>query len=316
MSNEEYEFKRVSEDQLHIIQSLYQRCFGTYVLLEFLQKKYDTSVFGKRDIGFIAYHKSTGDPAAYYGVFPVTVNVNGKIVLVCQSGDTMTAPEHRKKGLFVRLAHKTYELAAEVGIQFVFGFPNSFSHRGLEKLGWSFFGNMMNFKVNTRALPIALISKKTGLFQGIYKSYVSYILQKHQAIKEEKSDGKMALASNCNVEQSADFFNYKKYNSSFIIDISGFKIWLKVDTTLQIGSVAYFESGREKELIGSLRKLARKLGCNKIVFSLSENHWLAQRLKKTLPAQEGLAIGFLNFNKDSRFPCDKFTFSKADFDTF
>lgn len=51
---------------------------------------------------------------------------------------TMVAESHRKFGLFTQLAQENYRIAAESGVDFVFGFPNSQSTPGFRKrLGWT-----------------------------------------------------------------------------------------------------------------------------------------------------------------------------------
>jgi len=143
----EYELIRSNNDSLKDISKLYLDCFGIKVDESQLQEKYDTSLFELSFVGFLAY-KNASDIAAYYGVFPVIAKVDGKEVLIGQSGDTMTASNHRKKGLFVTLAKKTYELAAENNMSFVFGFPNENSLPGFErKLGWEFYGRMQQYKL-------------------------------------------------------------------------------------------------------------------------------------------------------------------------
>ena len=44
---------------------------------------------------------------------------------------TMVAESHRKFGLFTQLATENYARAAELGVDFVFGFPECTVHAGL-----------------------------------------------------------------------------------------------------------------------------------------------------------------------------------------
>src|SRR4030095_10457568 len=144
---EEYTFERISASRLYDIKLLYLDSFGEDVSMDFVEKKYDTSAFGVRDIGYIAYD-NVGIPAAYYGVFPCRALVRGNVYLTAQSGDTMTHPNHRGKGLFVKLAKMTYELAKENGIKFVFGFPNDNSLPGfVKKLGWKCDENLNVYNI-------------------------------------------------------------------------------------------------------------------------------------------------------------------------
>lgn len=316
MSNQEYEFKRLSQEQLPVVQSLFLRSFGVRIPLETLRKKYDTSVFGKRDIGYLAYQITTGDPAAYYGVFPISVKVKGQLILACQSGDTMTAPEHRRKGLFMQLARKTFELATEEGIQFVFGFPNSQSYRGFEKLNWSFYGNMVDFKIKSGAIPFALLAKKIPFLERVYNARLKKVIQKICVDNQERSSELFKGMSNFQVERDKSLVAYKAQENIGVVQLDDFVFWIKASGTLQVGDVANFDSGRELEMINALKKLARKLGCSKIVFSFSENHWIVPRLKKVISPQKGLSIGLYSFDKEKEFSFEEATFSMLDFDTF
>src|SRR5665648_634488 len=104
---DEYVFKRLDEDSYHCLQELYLKSFDLKETLSFIRNKYETAYTGAKDIGYIAFDQ-LDSPAAYYGVFPMILTTGGKDILVAQSGDTMTAPDHRGKGLFVKLAQQAY----------------------------------------------------------------------------------------------------------------------------------------------------------------------------------------------------------------
>ena len=138
----DYNLIQLEDKTYSAIQDLYLRSFGANSSIESIKEKYNTSDFGLKNIGFLAIDNNN-DNGAYYGVFPMRMTINNKDYLVAQSGDTMTAPEHRGKGLFIELAKKTYDLAKEKNIQFVFGFPNKNSFPGFQKkLEWKFYGCM------------------------------------------------------------------------------------------------------------------------------------------------------------------------------
>ncbi len=79
-----------------------------------------------------------GRIGAIYAVFPVRVEVGGRQMIGVQSLDTLTDEAHRGKGLFTKLAARTYGRCEEDGVAFVYGFPNGSSAHGFyEKLGWT-----------------------------------------------------------------------------------------------------------------------------------------------------------------------------------
>ena len=105
----DYLIERFHISQISQLKILFQAVYNKNSLdLEGLDDRFQTSQFGADCIGYIAY--STEDnlkiPAAYYGVFPVITISRGKKIMCAQSGDTMTHPNHRKRGLFTKLAKK------------------------------------------------------------------------------------------------------------------------------------------------------------------------------------------------------------------
>ena len=75
---------------------------------------------------------------AMYAAFPTQFRVDGSTRTVIQSFDTLTLPDYRGRGLFVRLAEVVYEGAAADGVAGVYGFPNDASVSGFRKrLSWT-----------------------------------------------------------------------------------------------------------------------------------------------------------------------------------
>ncbi|MCX6233237.1 MAG: GNAT family N-acetyltransferase [Bacteroidetes bacterium] len=310
----EYFFKQINENSAAHIKQLYKRCFNLHKSIKEIRQKYATDLFGLRDIGFIAYD-GKGKPGAYYGVFPITMTIDGNDYLVAQSGDTMTAPEHRKKGLFIDLAKKTYELAKEKNIQFIFGFPNDNSYPGFKiKLDWEFFGSMQDFKLFSKAVPLCEFVSKFRLLKPLYKIYCNLILSTSMLKLDEKIAGSFNhnLSSGL-IKKDLNFFKYKSRNT-YLIKVNDFIFFVKPETHLIIGDVVFFEEEMTDQFIQTMYSLAKKLGCKRIILSLSKNHWLYGFLKERLASTDELPVGFLRFNKDQ--PIDQISFTRADYDTF
>src|SRR5215212_6420813 len=119
----EYSIEPFALDKFLLMKELFKSAYETDIDLEYFNSKYDTRCLGHEVIGFIAIHTATKSPAAFYGVFPVKLWINGKEVLAAQSGDTMTHKDHRKKGLFVHLAQVSFETCRKKGIELIFGLP-------------------------------------------------------------------------------------------------------------------------------------------------------------------------------------------------
>lgn len=89
--------------------------------------------------------------AAHYAVTPAAFRIHGRDWLTGLSGTTMTHPDYRGRGLFPKLARRTYGRMAEMGMAMVWGFPNALSHRGfVEHLNWTDIYEIPTFRL---ALP-------------------------------------------------------------------------------------------------------------------------------------------------------------------
>src|SRR4030095_14944328 len=149
----EYTINRLDKSSLKDLELLYKNVYGNAAEKDHFLKKYNTGFTGTEYIGYIAYN-SLNIPVAYYGVLPCFIQINGKIILSGQSGDTMTHPNYRYQGLFVELANATFNLCKESGILLVFGFPNQNAYHGLvHKLDWRMTETMVRFNIPLTTLP-------------------------------------------------------------------------------------------------------------------------------------------------------------------
>ncbi|MBA2726657.1 MAG: GNAT family N-acetyltransferase [Parachlamydiaceae bacterium] len=114
---------------------LVKNCFGLDVSIDYFRWKYLNNPAG-HFIGFIAVESETNEVAAYYGVIPQTFFIEGKQKTIYQSCDTMTHSNHRRQGLFKRLALKCYDYLKENQKLFIIGFGGETSTPGFLKFGW------------------------------------------------------------------------------------------------------------------------------------------------------------------------------------
>lgn len=76
--------------------------------------------------------------AAHYACIPVQLKLFGQQCKGLLSLNTATHPDYQGKGLFTKLASRTYDFAAENGFQGVYGIANSNSTPGfIKKLGFT-----------------------------------------------------------------------------------------------------------------------------------------------------------------------------------
>jgi GNAT superfamily N-acetyltransferase len=307
--NSEYRLDRVSATNIHDLLPIFKSAFGAEPDLHALRVKFDTSVFGKYTIGFIAYHIATGAPAAYYGIFPIRVKIGGRIVLAAQSGDTMTHKDHQGKGLFTGLAKQTYETAKEEGVAFVFGFPNQNSAPGFfRKLNWKPLPRFELYKIRIQTLPVSALASKSSLLQKVYDLILPSVIPNFEnSAIDAGYDG---------VIHDADFWTYKSSISKlFKIESSQISFAGKVSRNLYVGD-AYTDLNNLNELsLSSLSQFAAFMGCFTIFAFTSPDSPFSQLLRSKYEPKEGLEIGYLPLAEED-FDASNLRFNLADSDTF
>ena len=309
-SGEEYHFERIGPGTYHHLVTLVRRCFGKRISLEQVRAKYDTSRFGAADIGYLAM---TGDgvPAAYYGVFPIRVKFDQGVHLAAQSGDTMTDPAHQKRGLFIRLANITYALAKQNGVQFIFGFPNANSLPGFErKLGWSFAGELQEFKFLTGAFPLCEAAERWPALRPLHSAWVSFRKGDVRAITNEEHGG----ALDASVIHDRIFFDYKQGLGAFWVERGGIRFLVHPNVHLYIGEILMDDPTLEADLARHIKALGRRFLCRQAICTVSTGHPMFNVLSGLTVARPGLKIGYLDLG--SGLPLDKMSYSRSDLDTF
>jgi Acetyltransferase (GNAT) domain len=305
----DYRIEKLSAENIRDLIPLYKAVFYEKVSHKFLLKKYDTRLVGPEFVGFIAYTPN-GMAVAYYGVIPCFFRLNGKKVIAAQSTDTMTHPHHRKKGLFQNLALKTYALAAEQNIKFVFGFPNQDSFPGFMKLNWQFLPDQLQaFTIKTANLSYArLLYRIPGLF-FLYNIFLNGLFGLEHPDSmffiENISDGLI---------HDDKFCLYKKYNTTHIVTIDKVRAWIKVDGKLKVGAVKGLSENNAAGFLKGLTTIASRIGCGEVIFMTSKHSFLYEILKKALTPKDAFPIGFLPLQSENVSMTDaSFEYCDADF---
>jgi len=307
----EYKVLRVSKDSLKDLIPLYNAAFQKQYSIKYLLKKFDTMQFGAEYIGHIAYFRNKA--VAFYTLFPCIMEYKGQSILAAQSGDTMTHPEHRKKGLFIYLAKLTYELAKVQGIKFVFGFPNDSSYEGFtKKLLWKHNEDMNLYKIKVNTLPLSGISTKNHFLKFLYASFLHFILLFYKQTKAPLNI--VGYDDRIHIKHDTKYFNYKSYGSNFKLNIAGVNVWMRVNGALLVGDLEQAEDKKVKLILGRLKRLAFLIGCRDLVFSFSKEMFWNKQLSNYAIAEKGFPIAY--YDLGSRLPLSKLVFSFSALDTF
>ena len=311
-----YLTEQISDSSYPDIQKLYQLIFNSYHSLEFIKLKYSTEEFGLKNIGLIAKNENN-ELAAYYGVFPIILKYESKDYLIAQSGDTMTAPNHRKKGLFTKLAKETYALSKNKGIKLIFGFPNEKSYPGFQrKLNWEFHGFMQRFTLKVKTIPFCELTSKFKKLSSLYKHFIKNRIAKYKIDIDQIDFNSFNYSLvKSQIKKDRKFFEYKlNRDNTFVVSIKNIQILVKVENHLIIGEISKIRYNQAELLIKCVKKLAYRLGCRKVIFTLSKNHWLFDNLVQNHIPTKSLPIGF--YLMDDTFDPNEIQFSNADYDTF
>ncbi len=306
----QYQIRRLTRDDIGDLRDLIKICFKANLGLEELEAKYGTSKFFSKDpIGYFAINEH-GSPVAYYGVFPIYMQIGNGKVLCAQSGDTMTHPQHTGKGLFTLLAKQTYETALAEGIECIFGFPNKNSFPGfIKKLNWVQTGTMTNFTLPVKTIPLQKVPKVFKPAYFVTRPWTKVILQQKVQENFEFEDQN----NYPRILHDKNFFGYKTGNDSVWLKCGKIKIFVKLNLWFIIGFID------KPELLGinetnAIKKLAALLGFDKIFYSCSDNHPSLPFVSKFFNQEEGLPVCWLNNSRLEELK--KMVFTSADFDTF
>jgi GNAT superfamily N-acetyltransferase len=307
----EYHIQAFSFELFPLMKELFHSAFGISVDSDAFHKKYDTAGLGLPVIGFLAIHTATETPAAYYGVFPVKIIMDGKEILAAQSGDTMTHPEHQKKGLFVALAKIAYAEARSKGVRLIFGQPNKNSYRGLMKLGWMHADDIVSYdlKLSLKTFPLAKVSIRTKLFDS-YLKYAGWVLGEN-SISDLMDFTNSCLSNQGKIVRNKAYLEYKNAKDKKFIRIDDVVLWIKFTDVLWIGDASDYKKISEGT-IGKLKALAMRLGYNTIRFHINKN--LKPSFLNYFTRREEEASCFYYLDESCRNKT--LTLTGADFDTW
>lgn len=312
----EYQLARISEENLDDFAVLVKDAFGVESTPEDSKALFDTKAFGRDYIGYLAY-SAEGEPAGFYGVFPCRVEYNGKQYLAAQSGSTMTHSRHRRKGLFYKLGVKTFELAGQEGIKFVYGFPNANSYPGLMKLNWAHDGNCLVYHIIVPTLPLGYLAQKLKFLQPLFNGWFKFITGFWRT--EYEPFPSSAIAPNVGaVCHDQAFLNYKKESDSrFMLKIGGRKVWINQQFgNVGIGDIELIDDERDfKKVLRTLKLICFLSGAVHLRTYLTANSRLDRLFSENgYQSKPSLANCYLNLTSD--LPLENFKYVYADYDTF
>jgi len=304
--------ERLSKKNLSDLDILYHTVYNKPQPANYFAKKYDTAYTGVEYVGFIAYNEENL-PIAYYGVIPCFIRHGDKLFLAAQSGDTMTHPKYRYKGLFVQLANLTVDLCADEGISILFGFPNQNSLHGfLVKLKWQMTETMACYTIPISIFSVEGFSRRLPFMKDFYQKYQQRILKEY-LVSMKGIENSVFTDGFAGINRNAHYFNYKTYNDTQVIKIGKSLLWIKIKNGLIIGDIKCAEEDFD-DTMNKVKKLAFRLGIKQIQFQTSHQTQLSAMFSERYDAIPSFYVLFKDLG--ANIPLDKIKFTFADIDTF
>ena len=307
----EYALVRINENNLRDVDILHQAVYGSHRPKDYYYKKYNTAYAGATHTAFIAY-SSARLPVAYYGVVPCFLQCGETIVLAAQSTDTMTHPEFRKKGLLTELHNLVIQLCTSLEIKILFGFGNQdsipiYKH----KYNWEENGIMDRFEIPVSPSSIGVFNR-IPILKRIFKTYQKIILRRH-TLPQLGIVCQDIKSGYCGVHRDSRYLEHKKYSGTMVISAGKSKAWIKLTHDLMIGDIE-LNGNSVEEVISGLKKIARKIGIQKIHFCASQGSFLYNQLIRRYAAIPAFPVLYKDLGSRLELSNIKFTF--ADLDIF
>lgn len=308
-----YRIERLGKDNLDDLDRLYQAVYGKISPPGYFQKKYDTSYTGAEYLGYFAYN-SEGLAIAYYGVMPCFLQYQRDILLAAQSGDTMTHPAYRNKGLFVELCNRTIDLCRQTEVRLLFGFPNQNSYPGfVGKLGWTSTGKLDCFCLPVSTLPLAAAAERFGFLQRPYMTWRNAIL-KGKLLPLAGIPGPAANSRYGGLYRDDAYLHYKGYSAGTqVIRVGAALAWVSIRQDLVLGDLS-LEGQDFGMTIRLLQKITASLGIRRLYFHSSPGTELHQLFASRYSPIPSFPIIFKDLG--AGIPLDELKFTFADIDTF
>lgn len=139
------------------ILALYRTVFGGDPSPEWFAWKYENNPYAA-DVPIVVA-TIDGTVVGCRAFFALEMAVEGESHLALQPCDTMVHPDHRRRGLFVRMNRLAVERYADRPPAFCFNFPNDSSKPGNEAVGWRPVGRVpMYYRVADPAGALAALA--------------------------------------------------------------------------------------------------------------------------------------------------------------
>jgi len=255
----------------------------------------------------------------YYAVSLTPLYVFGNVHKVALSVDTMTHPEYRRRGIFVKLAEECYSTCVENGVVAVYGFPNQNSADGFfTKLQWQKGKPVREYVLNCDYSELSVSSElvvQSSFSSNTLDTIWSEVGKKHFNVAVTRTKDYLAWRLGSRPTGGV------KGKYSLLLDVGGrgylvFKVFNgEVETKCHIMCMLASDSVVAGNLIDAARAAAKAGSCSVLTTWLSNDHpYLPSFLDVGFVAESDVVWGYRIF--DSGVSIDQCHIRMLDSDVF
>jgi len=306
----QYHIKQISKEDIPAFTNLYNLVFNKKFNSDVFKKKFETNWAKRTYIGYLAFHEN-GEIAAYYGVYPSILKVNEKIHFSAQSAETMTHPNHRRKGLFKVLMDETLSLCKSENIELIYGFPNSNSYPQFMKSGWKHSENIIRYNIPVKLTLAQKIFRKIN--NTHYQTTALKILRGFEKNKFSNWSYEKNIINQLFHPRIQEYIEYKEFKNNFRVFTKygeALVSWKYND--LLIGEFQVNDKEKNQSFWTELINIGVKIGANNLILDSTEENQVPSSI--THFKIQGLPIIYYSLNPEIQNL--KFNFTGLDFDTF
>ncbi len=285
--------------------------------LEWLKKKYACKFGGVEGFSCVAFTEE-GQAAASFGVLPWPIRFGDRTEIAAQAVDAATHHEHRRRGLFTRLAEMARELCDSAGISFLFAFPHrqEDSYPGfIRKLGYTHLDDLdlIEYRLPVRTFWMERVARRVGPLHRLYGGHLQRTLNAYVP-SDPFLENSLLSEGFAATHRDRAFHSYKSLLGNRVLAVDGGRVWLKVRRGFMVGDLEASSEAEMEKTIRVLERLAVRLGIHQILFQSSKGTRFSRFFADRFQSFPCLTVVYRNLR--SQIPAERLRFTFGDLDNF
>jgi hypothetical protein len=283
--------------------------------LDWLQRKYACEYQGIRGFSCVAFTER-GQAVASFGMLPWPIRFADRTEIAAQAVDAATHHEHRRRGLFTRVAEMAREVCDSAGVSFLFGFPHpqGESYPGLvSKLGYAHIDDLIEYRLPISTIWMERVARRVSPLDRMYERHLQRTLGAYLPA-DPVLDNSLFSEGFAGTHRHRAFHDYKSFAGNRVIEVGGGRVWLKVRHGIQIGDLEASSEAELEKTVRVLEQLAVRLGVHQILFQSSTHTRFSRFFADRFRPSPCLTVIYRNLR--SQIPAERLRFTFGDLDNF